>query len=288
MVAHARSRGMCSNCSSIRIVDISPRRFRNTSLEECPLALLRVSAWIVLLLSLLDISRTAEHEITFPSRVALLVDGSASMTLAAHAEPVDVASNQTEREISRARVAKNILFDSPLVTALRNTHEVSVWSFSTDSEKVVLLPQEKQPNENSVKPDDPPEWNEKLLSQGTETRLGDALPECHAREPDESLAGMILRQMVGIMQEWTQYRRQLRLLIHRRLYVIGLGSDRLPANVRVADLLAPPRIFPGDSFSITGYLQSQDWKARSLKLNSSKLRWELRSMRLLRNRLVVL
>ena len=31
----------------------------------------------------------------------------------------------------------------------------------------------------------------------------------------------------------------------------------MPANVRVADLLAPPRIFPGDSFSITGYLQSQ-------------------------------
>ena len=41
------------------------------------------------------------------------------------------------------------------------------------------------------------------------------------------------------------------------MHVIGLGSDRLPANVRVADLLAPPRIFPGDSFSITGYLQSQ-------------------------------
>ena len=43
--------------------------------KGAPLALLRVSAWIVLLLSLLDISRTAEHEITFPSRVALLVDG---------------------------------------------------------------------------------------------------------------------------------------------------------------------------------------------------------------------
>ena len=36
------------------------------------------------------------------------------------------------------------------------------------------------------------EWNEKLLSQGTETRLGDALLNVMRREPDESLAGMIL------------------------------------------------------------------------------------------------
>ena len=226
--------------------------------KGAPLALLRVSAWIVLLLSLLDISRTAEHEITFPSRVALLVDGSASMTLAAHAEPVDVASNQTEREISRARVAKNILFDSPLVTALRNTHEVSVWSFSTDSEKVVLLPQGKQPNENSAKPDDPPEWNEKLLSQGTETRLGDALLNVMRREPDESLAGMILLTDGGNNAGVDPIQAAATVAnSSTAVHVIGLGSDRLPANVRVADLLAPPRIFPGDSFSITGYLQSQ-------------------------------
>ena len=53
--------------------------------KGAPLALLRIFAWTVLLLGLLDIRRTAEHEISFPSRVAVLVDGSASMTLAADA-----------------------------------------------------------------------------------------------------------------------------------------------------------------------------------------------------------
>jgi hypothetical protein len=71
-------------------------------------------------------------------------------------------------------------------------HEVSVWSFSTDSEKLVLLPQETQQTERPEVQDTPQEWHDKLLSQGTETRLGDALLNVIRREPDESLAGIIL------------------------------------------------------------------------------------------------
>ena len=133
-----------------------------------------------------------------------------------------------------------------------------MWSFSTDSEKVVLLPQEKQPNENSAKPDDPPEWNENLLSQGTETRLGDALLNVSAASPDESLAGIILLTDGGNNAGVDPIQAAATVAnSSTAVHVIGLGSERLPANVRVADLLAPPRIFPGDSFSITGYLQSQ-------------------------------
>ena len=135
--------------------------------KGAPLALLRIFAWIILLLGLLDISRTAEHEISFPSRVAVLVDGSASMTLAANAGPVDAAPNQTAGEMSRAKVAKDILHNSSLVTSLREVHEVSVWSFSTDSEKLVLLPQETQQTERPEVQDAPQEWHDKLLSQGT-------------------------------------------------------------------------------------------------------------------------
>ena len=49
-----------------------------------PLAFLRIFAWSILLLGLLDMRRTAEHEITFPSKVAVLVDGSASKIGRAH------------------------------------------------------------------------------------------------------------------------------------------------------------------------------------------------------------
>ena len=226
--------------------------------KGAPLALLRISAWTVLLLGLLDISRTAEHEISFPSRVAVLIDGSASMTLAADARPIQALPEQTAEEVSRAKAAKDILYNSPLITSLRKVHEVSVWNFSSDSEKLALLPQETQPTGRPSTQDASEEWQEKLLSLGTETRLGDALLNVMRREPDESLAGIILltdggnNAGVDPIQAASTVAKS-----STEVHVIGLGSEQLPANVRVADLLAPTRIFPGDSFSITGYLQSQ-------------------------------
>ncbi len=226
--------------------------------KGAPLALLRIFAWTVLLLGLLDISRTAEHEISFPSRVAVLVDGSASMTLAADTRSVQVAPEQKAEEVSRVKAAKDILYTSPLIASLRKVHEVSVWNFSSDSEKLVLLPPETQPTGRPAEQDASEEWQEKLLSQGTETRIGDALLNVMRREPDESLAGIILltdggnNAGVDPIQAASTVAKS-----STEVHVIGLGSEKLPANVRVADLLAPPRIFPGDSFSITGYLQSQ-------------------------------
>ena len=226
--------------------------------KGAPLALLRISAWTVLLLGLLDIQRTAEHEISFPSRVAVLIDGSASMTLAVDAQPIQASPERTAEEVSRAKAAKDILHNSSLLTSLRKGHEVSVWNFSSDSEKLVVLPQETQPTGRTSTQDASDEWQEKLLSQGTETRLGDALLNVTRREPDESLAGIILltdggnNAGVDPIQAASTVAKS-----STEVHVIGLGSEQLPANVRVADLLAPPRIFPGDSFSITGYLQSQ-------------------------------
>jgi hypothetical protein len=46
------------------------------------------------------------------------------------------------------------------------------------------------------------------------------------------------------------------------VHTVGIGSDTLPPNVRVADLLAPARVFPGDRFSVTGYVQAQGLAGR--------------------------
>ena len=62
-----------------------------------PLAFLRIFAWSILLLGLLDMRRTAEHEITFPSRVAVLVDESASMTLAANTDSTSERGKRLNR-----------------------------------------------------------------------------------------------------------------------------------------------------------------------------------------------
>ena len=222
-----------------------------------PLAFLRIFAWTILLFGLLDMRRTAEHEITFPSRVAVLVDESASMTLAANTDSTTASKKQPEEATSRANVASNILQNSDFLSALRKTHEVSVWSFSTNSQKIALLPQES-PSLSGNATDNAQDWQEKLLPQGSETRLGDALLNVLRGEPDESLSGIIVLTDGGNNAGVDPAQAASKVAdTPTEVHVIGLGSERLPANVRVADLLSPPRIFPGDSFSITGYLQSQ-------------------------------
>ncbi len=47
------------------------------------------------------------------------------------------------------------------------------------------------------------------------------------------------------------------------VFTVGIGSDRRPANVRISDFVAPARAYPGDSFTVTGYLQSQELAGRT-------------------------
>jgi hypothetical protein len=45
---------------------------------------------------------------------------------------------------------------------------------------------------------------------------------------------------------------------------VGLGSDRRPLNVRVVDLEAPERVYPGDRFTMTGYIQASNYSGRMI------------------------
>ncbi len=46
------------------------------------------------------------------------------------------------------------------------------------------------------------------------------------------------------------------------VFAVGLGSDQQPINARVVDLEAPKRVFPGDKFTLTGYLQAYGLEGR--------------------------
>ena len=238
--------------------------------QGVPLAVLRVAAWGVLLLALLDLQRTAEHEISFPSRVAVLIDSSASMTLAATAERPTAAAASA----SRADAATAVLTADGLLDALRQRHEVALWRFADRAEPLAVLPTAAAEAEAAAEAADGrrdeqalPDWQAELTAQGSETRLGDALLETLRGEPTESLAGVILLTDGGSNAGSDPLRAAARLAESAvAVHSIGLGSDRLPANVRVADLLAPARVFPGDRFSITGYLQAQGLEGRTARV----------------------
>ena len=242
------------------------------------LAALRLGALAALAAAYLDFERTSEHEIVFPSRVALLIDSSASMTL----EDDPAIQNAST---SRAAQALEVLDGGGLLTALAPTHEVAVWRFDADAESLTVLPAttgirspagEGGP-EATAKPASaepaavPPAWREKLAPRGFETRLGETLGHVLDQEPTGALAGVILLSD-GANNAGIDPAAAATALAKANvpIFSLGIGSDHLPANVRVADLLVPARVYPGDRFSVAAYLQAQGLAGQTVKVELSE------------------
>jgi len=206
------------------------------------LALLRLAAVAAVVAACLDVERISEREIVIPSRVAVLVDSSASMSLADEA---------TDEGSTRSRQALEILDTGGLLAALAERHEVALWRFDADAEPLAATG----------------DWRAALMPRGAETRLGEALMRLVDREPTGALAGVVVLTDGG-SNAGVDPLAAAATLARAGVAVepIGIGGQTLPANVRVADVLAPARVFPGDSFAVTAYLQAHGLAGRQVRV----------------------
>ena len=209
------------------------------------LAVLRLAALAAVAAAILDVERIAEHEIALPSRVAVLVDSSASMSLADGEDPAG----------TRAAQAADLL-ESDLLAAVLPRHEVSVWRFDADAAPVLRLPSTAAGSGRAAAVEG--DWRSQLAPGGAETRLGEAVSEVVAGGAAGTLAGVIVLsdggQNAGLdPRSAASAAARAGVAVH----AIGVGSDVLPANVRVADLVAPARVFPDDRFAVSAFLQPQ-------------------------------
>lgn len=211
------------------------------------LATLRLIALAAVGGALLDVQRVAEVEIELPSRVAVLVDSSASMALPAGDRSAGDAGTAT-----RAERAARLLGADGLLETLRQRHEVRVWRFDADVESLATLPRA------GGGPATDEEWGGRLAPRGHETRLGEALARVLAAEPAAVLAGIVVVSDGG-SNAGIDPRTPAAALSAAGVPVhpLGIGSEQLPANLRVTDLVAPARVFPGDRFGVTAFLQAQ-------------------------------
>ncbi|MFM8804693.1 MAG: hypothetical protein ACKOK8_12420, partial [Planctomycetia bacterium] len=248
------------------------------------LAALRLGAVAAVAAAYLDFERTAEHEIVFPSRVAVLVDSSASMTL--RDEPADDQQDGSDSDRSagtRSSKAIDLLRDGGLLAALAPRHEVSLWRFDADAEPLAVLPTAADPAAGadtaaapdatgSSPPPPAPDWTDRLTARGYETRLGEALARVLDQEPAGSLAGVILLTD-GANNAGIDPVAAVAALGKAGVpvHALGVGSDRLPTNVRVADVLVPARVFPGDRFAVTAYLQAQGLAGQTVRVELAEL-----------------
>jgi hypothetical protein len=249
------------------------------------LAALRLGAVAAVAAAYLDFERTAEHEIVFPSRVAVLVDSSASMTL--RDEPAgdhEAASADDQQAGTRSTRAVDVLREGGLLAALAPRHEVSVWRFDADAEPLAILPTAATatPDEPAgespavattpASPSPAEGWPELLTARGYETRLGEALARVLDQEPAGALAGVIVLTD-GASNAGIDPAAAVAALAKAGVpvHALGIGSDRLPTNVRVADVLVPARVFPGDRFAVTAYLQAQGLAGQTVRVELAEL-----------------
>ena len=110
-------------------------------------------------------------------------------------------------------------------------------------------------------------WTQQLLPRGTETRIGDVVRFVVRQERGGPLAGIVLlsdggnNKGVDVKQAINDANDA-----NIKLFVVGLGSQIERKNVRVVDIEAPPRVYPGDKFHVTGFVQAFGLKGRRASL----------------------
>jgi len=111
------------------------------------------------------------------------------------------------------------------------------------------------------------DWPVQLAPRGAETHLGDALRFLVNKERDGSIAGIVVvtdgGSNAGLNCQQSIAAAQSAGI---PLFTVGMGGIERPINVRVVDVEAPPRVYPGDSFTLNGYLQSYGLAGRKVRV----------------------
>ncbi|TWU47405.1 hypothetical protein Poly51_52050 [Rubripirellula tenax] len=105
------------------------------------------------------------------------------------------------------------------------------------------------------------DWNDAIAASAPQTHIGDAIRGVLADHDPSTLAGIVLvsdGQANGGSDMGTAVASARRSEV--AVYPVGLGSSDAPTNIRVVDLDAPRRVYPGDKFAITAVLQASGSK----------------------------
>ncbi|TWU42733.1 vWA domain-containing protein [Novipirellula artificiosorum] len=127
------------------------------------------------------------------------------------------------------------------------------------SEEAAATQQEKAPAEPSTTPAPVrvADWSQAIAATGSQSRIGDALRSILSDFDPSTLSGIVVMTDgqnnggVGTGAAIAAARRS-----EVAIFPVGLGSSSAPVNVRVVDLDAPRRVYPGDKFAVTAMLQA--------------------------------
>ena len=240
------------------------------------LTTLRVGTLAALLLIALMPQQRESRVIPETSRVILLIDNSASMTLPSVDSPKGSVPGKSADVPSRAAAVQAVLEKSALLENLRRTHDVAVFTFSERLQEQPLLEKltNAQPSTNpgttdpnaaaTASPKRPPNWTEILKPRGGETRLGESLAEMIRRESGDTVSGIVVvtdgNSNAGAdpVQAATKSTKPL--------IAVGTGGLVRRVNLQLAELQAPTHVHVGDGFKIVAYVVAQGLANQSVEV----------------------
>jgi hypothetical protein len=157
-------------------------------------------------------------------------------------------------------VSMTMLIASAIIFAVATLRSPEVSPLAIVGLTDVQPPKDREESPGSAKPDEIPnvDWAAQLSPRGGRTLIGDNLKFVIDRERGGPIAGIVLFSDGGNnggIEYGIAAQAAADALVP--VYPVGLGSDKRPANLRVVDLEAPERVYPGDKFTLTGYVQAQ-------------------------------
>ncbi len=252
------------------------------------IAALRLVALAGLFIFFLGIERRTTREIVHNSQVAVLIDASQSMGL----------SDNEEAAAPTTRISEvtSVLADGPLISDLRNTHDVNVARFDEEVAPVVTLPKlsrvgtarhdpsQELPSVGGAHPTESGaprqnmesdgtravaetvDWSAELQPRGAQTRLGQALADQLRLYRGAPLAGIVVisdgAQNAGIEpSSAVTAAKEAKVPI----FTLGIGSTEARRNISLRNLVVPTRAFPGDTLNVTGYVQGTGYAGRLVR-----------------------
>jgi hypothetical protein len=249
------------------------------------LTTLRTLAWIGLFLVWLQPQWRNEEDVITPSRVVVLADTSLSMAESAADGTTDASpatGNEAIRAGSRAAAALRLLENPAFLAELRKTHEVHLAGFDGPLlRRIAVLERDGAENRNSEfgirkesgsaelrTPNSELHFAESLAPRGAETRIGEALNQALYDHRAAPVSGVIILtdggQNTGLDPLDALSRAGADRVPVPPIFPIGLGSTEPIRNLRVQDLVAPPRTYPTDEFNVTAFLQAQGMEGRTV------------------------
>ncbi|MEM7559080.1 MAG: vWA domain-containing protein, partial [Planctomycetota bacterium] len=226
---------------------------------------LRLMLVSVLVFILMEPIVSHQEEKSDSRKVAVLLDGSASMDLSHSNTAADAATNSSRRGVARQLLLDAKPGDEPLLDRLQSDYDVRLYEFAANSSEVKLVDwrqkQEMQGNEPAHASTD---WSKR-------TEIAEALYQVTDQLPLDELSGLILLTD-GCDHSRRDLQDSVSGLARRQIpiHTVLIGDQSPISDAEVGTLQAPQQVFMGDSVAIRAPIKVDRLAGRNVNVRLLK------------------